>query len=622
MRRSLAVVVAVVAAAAAGWWFAGPPRSGAMPADDVRSRHVLLITIDTLRADRLGSYGYAPARTPSLDALAQRGVRFSRAYATAPITLTSHASMLTGRNPPGHGARHNGMAVQADTPTIAESFKHAGFETGAFLSAFPLDKRFGLARGFDTYDDHLPRTENGRPGLERAGAVTVDRAIAWMRGRSATARVFVWVHLFEPHAPYGTAGGTEGRDAASRYDDEIAIADREIGRLLNAWPDLPNTLVVATADHGEAFGEHGEIGHSIFVYDTTLHVPLLMAGPGFPRAAVVDDPITLADLAPTIAGAAALARMDADGIDLRRVMAGERPASRALYAESFAPLIDFGWAALRSLRRDGMKLIAAPRPELYDLQDDAREDSNVIGARTRVASELGASIDRISGPELPTGRSRVDPDVLGRLRALGYASGGSPAGAGRPDPKDRIAIASRMALVTSGEVQGAAAERALREVLREDGQNPQARQRLGFILAETGRCREAEPHFAAAIASRLPSADPYLGLAMCRAQRGAAAQSLATLEEARRAEPGNPVVEANIGLIAFQLGRLDAALESLSRALAIDPELHQARFALARTLARSGRRDAALREATELLRRLPPGAAQRPEVDRLIAALR
>ncbi len=585
-------------------------------------RHVLLITIDTLRADRVGGYGYTEARTPALDALARRGVRFTRAYATAPITLTSHASMMTGLYPPGHGARHNGIAMRPDSPTLATAFKQAGFETGAFVSAFPLDRRFGLARGFDAYDDELPRGADGRHVNERAGATTVDRAIAWMRARPPAARLFGWVHLFEPHAPYGAPGGASAPDASARYDDEVAIADRDIGRLLDAWRDLPDTLVVATADHGEAFGEHGEIGHSIFVYDTTLRVPLILAGPDIPQNSIVDAPVTLVDLTPSIAGLARLPAFDADGIDLRPVMSGGPAIGRALYAESFAPLLDFGWAPLRSLRRDSMKLIAAPRPELYDLSADPPEQRNLVDTHPDLARDLTARVDRISGPDLPR-PAPADPEVGARLRALGYAGGGAPASTRtRPDPKDRIEVASRMASVTSGELHGDAAERALRDVLRADAGNPQAQQRLGFLLAEGGRCHEAERHFAAAIAAGLPSADPHLGLAMCQAQRGSASDALATLRDAARAEPGNPVVEANVGLTELRLGRTDAAIASLRRALAIDPDLHQARFALARALARMGERQAALQEATNLLTRLPQKAPQRAEVERLVQKLR
>ncbi len=628
MKRGLvaaAVLLGLIAAIA--YWVRSESVQSALRTDSERTlnpKHVLLITVDTLRADRLGSYGWKTARTPVLDGLAGEGIRFARAYATAPITLTSHATMFTGRYPPGHEARHNGMAMSADLPTLATRFKEAGFRTGAFVSAFPLDRRFGLQRGFDVYDDELPRGNDGRPLNERPARVTVDRALAWLRGRDAAARVFAWVHLFEPHAPYGApAQGTAAASASDRYDEEIATADREIGRLLEGWRDREQTLIVATADHGEAFGEHGEVGHSIFIYDTTLQVPLIVGGPGASPGVVVDAPVTLADLAPTIAAWASLASIDADGVDVRPLVSGGESGNRLLYAESFAPLLDFGWAPLRSVRRRDLKLIAAPRPELYQIEADPAETINIAGDRADVAEDLRARLDRVSGPELPARTAGPDPEVLARLRALGYAgSGGGSTGRVRSDPKDRIGIASRIAAVTAGELQGAAAERALQEILREDPANVQAHVRLGFALAETGRCAPAERHFAAAIAGALTSADAHLGLAMCQSARGAAADALATFRDARRVEPGNPVVEANIGLLELEAGRVDQAVAALRAAVGADPNLHQARFALARALARAGDREAAAREATELLRRLPPTAPQRSEVERLLAALR
>lgn len=606
----------------------------------VAPRHALLITIDTLRADRVGAYGWTRARTPTFDTLAQRGIRFTRAYAAAPITLTSHATLLTGRYPPGHAARHNGIAMESGVPTLATYFKRAGFETAAFVSAFPLDRRFGLTRDFDIYDDELPRSGDGRPQNERPGSVTVDRAIAWLRARPASARIFAWVHLFEPHAPYGStlpakagsyeakaeAGSHESisqrRSTSDRYDDDIATADREVGRLLGAWRDLDDTLIVLTADHGEAFGEHAEIGHSIFVYDTTLRVPLIIAGPRATPGLTIDAPVTLADVPPTIAAWTDLGGFAADGINLRPVIAGEQTSDRPLYAESFAPLLDFGWAPLRSLRRANAKLIAAPRAELYELNTDPAEEKNVIDMRAELARDLTERVNRISGVELPTAASTADPEVVARLRALGYAGGGASSTRTRPDPKDRIAIASRIAAVTSGELAGPAAEQALTEVLREDTGNTQAHLRLGVVLAETGRCARAEPHFAAAIAAGLPSADAHLGLASCQAQRGATAAALASLRDGRRVEPGNPVVEANIGLVELEAGRPGPAITALRAALNVDGNLHQARFALARALARTGDREAARQQAADLLARLPPEAPQRSEVERLLAALR
>jgi arylsulfatase A-like enzyme/Tfp pilus assembly protein PilF len=626
MKRLLLALAVLATAGLAYWATRAGERSPASTAPGAgrgtAPAHVLLVTIDTLRADRLGSYGWADARTPVLDALARRGVRFARAYASAPITLTSHATILTGRYPPGHGGRHNGVAMRAEPPVLAARLKEAGFHTAAFVSAFPLDRRFGLARGFDVYDDELPRAADGRPANERPGSLTIDRALAWLRSRPAPARLFVWVHLFEPHAPYGTPAAG-GASASQRYDGEIATADREIGRLLDAWPALDRTLVVATADHGEAFGEHGETGHSIFVYDATLHVPLIVAGPGAIPGAVIDAPVTLADLAPTIAGWLGVPALDPDGIDVRPLLDGVPPASRALYAESFAPLLDFGWAPLRSLRRDGLKVIAAPRPELYDLAADPNEERNVIEARSDVARGLLAQVDRISGPSLPAGPTAADPDALARLRALGYAGGGAgPADGARPDPKDRIDIASSMAEVTSGELQGPAAERALADVLRKDPGNVQAHLRLGYLLSGSARCPQAEPHFEAAIAAGLPSADAHLGLALCLARRGARADALAALRAGRGVEPGNPVVDANIGLLELESDRVGPAIEALRAALARDADLHEARFALARALARAGDREAARREATVLLERLPGSAPQRREVERLLAALR
>ena len=366
-----AATLAATLAAACGSPRVTPPGTTAVSTSAAPvAQHVLLITIDTLRADHVGAYGAAGARTQTLDALARDGARFERAWATAPITLPSHASLLTGRYPPAHGSRHNGIAVDPAVPTLATRFKAAGFATAAFVSAFPLDRQVGLAAGFDVYDDDLPRGPNGRPLNERTGADTVTRAVAWLQSQS-TARVFVWVHLFEPHAPYGTPGS--GGTAIARYDDDVAAADRETARLLAALGDRASrTLVIATADHGEAFGEHGEIGHSVFVYDTTLRVPLVMRGPGVAPGTVVSGDVSLVDLAPTLvalAGVDGVQGVDGgtDGQSLVPLLAGHALAPRALYAESFAPYFDFGWAGLRAVREGPAKYIAAPRPELFDL---------------------------------------------------------------------------------------------------------------------------------------------------------------------------------------------------------------------------------------------------------------
>ena len=611
----------------------GSPRA---PATPPAARNVLLITIDTLRPDHVGAYGYARARTGTLDALAKHGAVFEHAYAAAPITLPSHATLLTGRYPPGHGARDNGLHVSATVPTLATALHAKGFATGAFVGAFPLDHQFGLDRGFDVYGDRLPRGADGKPANERPAAEVVNDAIAWLRQngepgtRNSEPRTtndahpfFLWVHLFEPHAPYGDPAST--RPLLERYDEEIATADREIGRLVAALgPAAASTLVVAAGDHGEAFGEHGEYSHSIFVYDTTLRVPLLMSGPGVPAGLRVTDAVTLADVAPTVMHALGMPMADADGIDLSPVFARTALPQRDLYAESFAPLVEFGWAPLRALRAGGRKLIAAPAPELFDVNTDPAETKNLAAAQPNLARDLQARVNRYSGPDLPSAAASGS-DAAERLRALGYSSGSAipnPQSAmSRPDPKERRDVAARIAQVTSGELSGAALVTALEGIVHDDPRNGQAQLRLGYARMQAGDCARAEPAFHAAAAAGLPGADIHLGLASCLGRRGDLAGAERALAEARRIEPDNPAVTANLGLLQASKGDFAASIESLSAAVAKDPAMDEARFNLALVYAKAGRRADAASAARELLARLPANAPQRPEVERLLRAV-
>jgi arylsulfatase A-like enzyme/Flp pilus assembly protein TadD len=588
------------------------------------AKNVLLITIDTLRADHVGAYGYRRARTPRLDGLAARGARFDRAFAAAPITLVSHASLLTGLYPPGHGARHNGMRLNLTTPTLAEALGREGLATAAFVAAFPLDRRFGLIKGFQTYGDRMPRGRDGRPANERPGSQVVDEAVAWLNDHRDR-RFFLWVHLFEPHAPYGNPDdpAEARRPPIERYDDDIAEADKQTGRVLDALgPLTDSTLIVVAADHGEAFGEHGEISHSLFTYDTTLRVPLIIAGPGIP-ASTIEDPVSLVDVAPTIVAQLGARAMTGDGIDLSPSFAGTPLPQRTLYAESFAPLFDFGWSPLRTVRANGWKYIEAPKPELFDLQHDPGETKNEVGADAARASELARKVKGYGSADISANAS-IDREAQARLQALGYTGGGRANGpaAARPDPKDRRALAGRIAQVTSGELHGAELEHALREILKEDPGNPQANVRLGYALVERGACGDAAPLFEKAIAAHLPSVDAHLGLAQCQVAARDPRSAVQTLQTAEDIEPDNPVVSANMGLVMSDSGNPSGGIPHLERALQLDPDLHQARFALAIAYARTGRRKDAAREAETLLKRMPPDAPQRPDVERLLAAVR
>ena len=523
-----------------------------------------------------------------------------------------------------------GTTASGSTPRSRRSSKtlsQAGFSTGAFVSAFPLDRRFGLNSGFAVYGDRLPRGARGRLENERPGRDAVDEARAWLRapgpaGAADAPRRFLWVHLFEPHAPYGQAGS--GRPVADRYDDEIAESDVQVGRILEALgPRAASTLVVVAADHGEAFGEHGEVSHSLFVYDTTLRVPLIMAGPGVPARAV-GSPVSLVDVAPTVLRLLGLQPFDSDGIDLAPAFTGADLPARDLYAESFAPLLDFGWSPLRALRSGGFKYIDAPRPELYDMSGDPGEERDLSAADGPRSADLRDRVSRYSAATLEPGAlPAADREAIGRLQALGYASGSNRASSGaRPDPKDRRVIAARLAAIISGELQGHALEAALRQVLGDDAGNPQANLRLGYVLVESNRCAEAVPFLQAAIAAKMPTADAHLGLAQCQVAARRFGDAAKTLGEAQRAEPDNPVVVANLGIVLSDAGRDRDAIAPLQRALTLDPDFHQARFNLARIFARAGQRADAAREAQELLTRLPANAPQRSEVQRLLDAVR
>ena len=337
----------------------------AAPAAD-RPHSILLVTVDTLRADRLGSYGDEAARTPAMDALASSGVLFERAYTPAPITLPAHTSMMTGLAPArARRPRQRRLRARRGTPTLAEALRARGLRTAAFIGGFPLTRRFGLARGFDAYDDAMGKA----PGRELRvrGAPSADAVVASARGWLTVqpGRVFVWVHLFDPHAPYEPPPAFRGSDP---YRGEIAATDAALASLITAWNARPEpSLVALTADHGEAFGEHGEESHSLFVYDTTLRVPLLVRGPGWtagsaspprPGSPTSRPPSSRRSgpAGPASPAAAAMARRGA-------------PAE-PLYAETLAPRLDFGWSDLRAWRDGRYKYVRAPRPELYDLEAD------------------------------------------------------------------------------------------------------------------------------------------------------------------------------------------------------------------------------------------------------------
>lgn len=474
------------------------------PSSSTARPNLLLVTIDTLRADHVGCYGYASGATPTIDRLAARGVRFDTAVAHAPLTGPSHASILTGLIPPGHGFRNNsGFVLSPKVATAAETFRSAGYRTAAFVSGFPLDRRFGFDRGFETYDDHLPQGNDRRrtPYVERFADATTDAALRWLDTASASASPwFLWVHYYDPHAPYEPPGDLAERFRSAPYDGEIAFVDRQLARVIDAIgvkQASDRTVVLVTADHGESLGEHGEGTHGIFVYDATIRIPWVMAGPGISSNRVSHVVARSIDVLPTLADYAGLAALhDVDGRSLRAAADGRDMADAPAYAESLYSEMELGWAPVHAWRAAGLKYVKAPRPELYDLAQDPGEKTNRVAEQEARAHELDRKIeDVLRRAPPPAAAAPIDAEAAERLRALGYVSGGQPSrtpGGALRDPKDGIRFLPRLNRgMSAARSEPDVAIRELTSVLAEDPGLLMARRTRAVAYAAARRHDEA-----------------------------------------------------------------------------------------------------------------------------------
>jgi arylsulfatase A-like enzyme len=423
--------------------------AGAPPAN------VLIVTLDTTRADRLSAYGFQSASMPAIDRLAREGILFQRATTVAPLTLPAHCSLLTGLYPRHHGVRDN-----ADPPlepahrTLAEMLHGRGFRTAAFVAASVLAADRGLSRGFDVYRDTTTGSgADAPPRVRRTGNEVIDEALTWLNGHEDSP-FFVWVHLYDAHAPYWTPEPYRTHYPADPYEGSLAFVDAQVDRVmqwLESHQQLGRTLIVVAGDHGESLGDHEELEHGIFLYESVLHVPLIMRVPGVaPRRLVATT--SLIDVMPTVLGVLRLPGPPVDGLDLTRALrsAGE-PADRLVYSESLYPE-RFGWSRLRATRDGRFKLIDAPRPELYDLETDPFEERNLYTTRSATATALARRLEAFDALErVPVTRpnDRVPVEVRARLKALGYI-GADARGAGstRRDPKDYIATYNAMRLAS------------------------------------------------------------------------------------------------------------------------------------------------------------------------------
>jgi arylsulfatase A-like enzyme/tetratricopeptide (TPR) repeat protein len=629
----------------------------------------VLITIDTLRADRLRR-GF----TPAIDALAETGVRFDNARSTVPLTLPSHVTIMTGLLPTEHGVRDNGVvyAPQASHPTLARVLQGRGVRTGAFVGAYVLDRRFGLADGFDAYDDRIRRRPDEGANLEaeRRGSDVADAAIAWLNQQSS--RFFLWVHLYDPHAPYNPPSEFAARAGANAYDGEVAYADAQVARVVDALRQrglLDTTVVAVAGDHGEGLGEHGEHTHGMLAYDSTLRVPLVFSGTGVARR-VVSAPVSLTDVAATLLHAAG-APPQGPSPNLLSTQLVERDT----YAETQYPRAA-GWHPLAVLAGERWKLIRSSETELYDLSADPGEQKNVAADHAGVVQGMTSRLGQIEASASPA-PAGVPAEASERLRALGYVSGSSsrtavdpkapnPAkvigswaeletalaqiNAGKPRdalpalkalaarfpdapvfastygralkdagrPAEAVAVyraaVARMQdaglfhdLAIAARVAGNLAEatKAEQAALALEGKNPAALNGLGLLHADAGRAADAAAAFEQAAALDPSNASYWTNLGNARRELADLPRAEAAYRRALEADPHYSDAANGLGSVMVQTGRAAEAVTWFERAIQQEPEFYEARLNLGIALQDSGQRDKAAAIYREILARAP-----------------
>lgn len=640
-------------------------------------RALILVTIDTCRADRLGCY-HGSASTPHLDALAGRGVLFEQVTAPVPLTAPSHCSVITGLYPDRHTVRDNGASrLPSSADTVAEILRDAGFRTAAFVSAFPLARRFGADQGFDTYDDMFARPAGSGAGDEQSEDVasrlfydertaeeTVDRALPWLReavkGREP---FFLWLHFFDPHASYRPPARFLRGPGADPYDGEISFVDEQIGRVLEAAAELSGRLTVAvTADHGESLQQHEEATHGLFVYESTLRVPWIVAGPGVEAGVRVGEPVSLVDVTPTLLDLLAMAPPNGlDGVSRAERLRGAPAADDTdapVFAECLYPWIHYDWAPLRSVRSGRWKFVDAPTPELYDLADDPGETTNVIADHADVARALRDEIALHAGRggELPPEDLHVDEATIERLERLGYVGsrpGGEradaeiPWGGGGRDPKEMVGFFNRLQEIPTIMLQGRyeEARRALdelrvldpgnanvlvkmallyrvqekwdeaahwcREILKIDPGDEDTRRNLATALEKVGDVEGALAAYREIVAHDPSRVDVWKSLGALCAENDRHEEARIAFEEAIARAPEDAAAFASFGAALERAGFPSEAIARFDRALQLDPAMSAAVNGKALVLSHTGRP----REAARLLREALPALAD--DVDTL-----
>jgi len=577
-RRAAGAVLAAALAWGAGCSESAPPR-GAWSA--------LLVTLDTTRRDALGCYGAAGDPTPNLDRLAREGIRATAAYTVAPLTLPSHASMLTGLVPPRHGVRDNGLWALSDAaPTLAEAARAAGLDTAAFVGALVLDERFGLDQGFDVYRGPSPASEgSGAHFPELPAREVVDRALDWLDGRDPAKRFFLWVHLFDPHGPHEPPEPFAKRFPLDPYLAEVASADHQIGRLLDGLRDageLERTFVLFVADHGEAFGEHGEMSHGAYCWETTLRVPLLLRHPDGRCAGTTLDAITsVVDVAPTLADAMGIAGPEGmDGVSLY----GRAPAAaRGAYFESYDGFLAYGWSPLVGWIDADAKYLHSSEPQLFDVRADPGETRDLVAERPRDVERARAAIAAlVARSRVAAADGALDGELVGAIRGLGYAAVAGAevelppplAPSDRPSPQSRVEEQERCvrALGMIGLGLHADAERLLANVLEQNPDNAFALDRIATCRMRLGRPEEAIEPLTRLVERGAAQPGSWFNLGECLAAAGRADEALGAFERAAAADPRQPVFLRRLAEVLAGRGEDARAAELRARVEALEAE--------------------------------------------------
>ena len=609
------------------------------PAVPPAARHVVLVTIDTLRADRLGCYGSNVA-TPHLDRIASEGALAPQATAHVPLTRPSHVTLFTGLLPFEHGIRDNvSPSVVPDTPLLAEAFKKAGFATAAFVSSVVLASESGLDRGFDVYSDRFEGARGDAQFLntvQKRGDVTLAEATAWLEANHAR-RVFAWIHLYDPHDPYEPPEPYASRYADRPYDGEVAWSDELIGRLdatLTRLGLAKDTLLVVASDHGEGLGEHDESLHGFFAYQTTLRVPLIVRGPGIPPRTRLATTAALVDVFPTVLDLAGLTSPGpVSGRSLAAPLRGSAASAEpTVYAETLVPLLHFGWSDLRVVREGRFKYIQAPRPELYDLDSDPGERTNLAEREPRRAEAMRAALVRFMDLERAQAQQApahaASTEMIEKLGALGYVGGGGAATTRTPgaDPKDKIEefrivnSLIREALLAFHAGDHAESARKLRTVLTRGVASFEVHYYLARALLASGRPSEAAPHFRAAVERQPSHAAAWEGLADCRARMRDVKGAIAALREGQMALPTDSGLRYREARMLKASGDPQAARRAYESALSLAPKDARIHVELGELLRDTGEPAAAIRHLQAGVELMPNVASYQNSLGMLLGA--